>query len=297
MEVKEQRRGNPNFGKKATSTTASLKNKPIVRFQLVAEHTLCKPREKETGQMVDNPYPDYYAVPNEGVAYDASTNMPRQWRYIYGYKSIWVDEQLPEPTLAQKTSEKNELVFRQGFLKVNTQDQLKLQALMIQDIYEGNENPVEPKPKIYRMVDEDAHLLKFREESDLEYEAETEARNASLEELLPVAMLYGLNIDNAEDNEMRIRTEVIRAAKQNPAGFMRQFANPKHKIQYTFTKALQKNLLSASVFEGKVVMTDTNKVVAEVRTDGDVSEQLASLVVSGDEKMKKVYDQIELVLK
>lgn len=290
--VEKKKMGNPNFGKKKKEGVDSLKT---YRFQLIKTHEKVKPRDRDTGEMLENPYPPIYIAANSGVAYDAETDQVRRWRYLYGYPSIWEDEQTnPEPSPQQLAHERNDIIFRQGFLTVRGNDKAKIQALKVQDAFEGNENPLEDKPRIYRLLDENLELNKIRSSADAAYEAETEARNSSLEDMLPIASVFGIDVTNPEENADKIRTAFILRAKSDPQAFLKQVVNPRNTIVFKFRQAFQKNILS--VVEGKVIMVDTQRVLFEVNPDKDAAEQAASSVLAREDKAEKAYEQIGRLL-
>lgn len=269
--------------------------KKVYTFQLVQTHEKVKPVDSETREPTANPYPPLYMVPSSGLAYDSKLGIQRAWRYVYNQPSIWLDEQTkPEPRPQDIAHERNDIIFRKGFLKVNGNNATLMQALMVQDVFEGNENPLENKPKVFRLIDEDKEMNKVKSNIDVAYEAETQARNAILEDMLPIASVFGIDVSNPDERADRIRTAFILQAKQTPEAFLKQFVNPRNKIVYTFRKALDKNIIK--VEENKVIMVDSNRIVYEVNPDKDVAEQSASLVIAHDEKVERIYDQLERLL-
>lgn len=262
-----------------------------LHYQLVETQEKAKGRDKDTGEMTENPFPPLYIAPNAGVARDPKTGMHRSWRYIFGYNTIWVDEQEPTPTTNQLYNAKNDLIFRQGLLSVQSNDTVKVMALEIQDGFEGNDNPLEDTPKTFRLIDGVKDREKMRNSADEAFEAESAARTAELEEMLPVAVFFGISVDDGD--ESRIRTEFILKARSNPSAFLRQFVNPKNKIQFVMTKALQKNLISTDVVPNNVVLVETGKVLFDVKADQDIAEQIATLVMQNHDVATRLYNQLQ----
>lgn len=273
------------FTKKAVEAPKTL------RYQLVETQEKAKGRDKDTGEMLENPYPPYYIAPNAGVARDPKSGLHRSWRYIFGYNTIWVDEQVPEPTQAQLFNGKNDLIFLQGFLNVSSQDKAKVMALEVQDGFEGNDNPVDDIPKAFRLLDAGKARESLRNSADEKYEAGKAVREMSLEEMLPVASFFGINVD--DEDEYRIRTEFILKAESMPSAVLRQIVNPKNKIQFVATKALQKNIISTNIIPNNVVLVETGKPLFEVKGDGDVAEQIATMVMQNSEPATRLYNQLQ----
>lgn len=295
MELIEKKKiGNPNFAKKSGNSTPTVQRD--YRYQLTETFDKIKPVDNKTGEMVDNPYPPLRIIPNAGVELDPKTKEVRQWRYVYGYPTIWVDEQKPEPTKRQLESERNTIAFTKGFLRVNPNDKAKILALEVQSIFEGNTNKLEQKPSQYRLIDENREIANVRSIADEAYEAETAARSATIEQLLPVAMVFGIDVNNYDENEDRIRTQTILAAKNNPSGFLRQYINPMNDIKYVVTMALQTNIISSSKIDDKIVMVDTDKVLFDIKSDGDVPDQIAKMVIREEEIAVKLYERLKSLL-
>ena len=290
--VEKKKIGNPNFGAKKKEPVLDTRKRYV--FVLTETHESAKGRDKDTNELSHNPYPPIYIVPNSGVAFDPETKQPRRWRYLHNYNSIWVDEQLtPEPSKQDLESDRNSLIFRNGHLGVMGHEVAKMKALMVQDAYEGNENPLEHKPKIFRLINEDLELEKVESGIDAEYEALKIANEYKIEDLLPAAMVLGINVDNYEENQAKIRAQFKIKAKQMPRAILQNIANPKNEIKYIFTLALQKDIVSSSKVDGKLVMVETNNPLLEINSNGDVADQLATMVMSRDERATKVYESLK----
>ena len=280
--------GNPNFGKK------KLENAPTkdVRFKLSQSYEYLKPKDKDTGLTTENPYPAIYIAANAGVAWDALKGELRNWRYIYGYPSVWVDEQVkPEPSKQQIFNEKNDIIFSKGYIRVKGTDRAKIQALMLNDGFEGNKNKVNDIPVIFELIDEGKAMQSLRSEKDLRFEAESLARTANIDDMLPVAMLYGIDVSSDEVDNESIRTQFIIMAEQNPKQFIDNFNNPKHKAKYAVVKALQGGLVS--VQNNKLIFRESGRALFEVDANGDVAEQVANKVMSQDEIAVKLVETIQ----
>jgi len=290
-EVKKARRGNPMFGKKPKKDS-QFDPKKRYQFQLVQSYEAQKPRDKDTGEIIGNPYPPYYMIPSSGVALDPETNEVRRWRYVHGYNSIWIeDQQSPEPTKQQLDSAKNDLVFREGSLFVNGADKAKMNALLIQDIYADKENKLEAKNPVFKLIDENANIMKIRSSSDDAYNAEKMIREASYDALLPIAMVLGIDTSKVEDedDEEVVRTQLILQARGNSAVVMRELTDPKNEVKYEVQTAINSGRLK--VEDGKL-MWSTGVAILSVDMQGDVAEQAARAVLKQDKEAMKMYDQL-----
>jgi len=309
----QTRRGNPNFGQKKAETNSqaleqAFQPKPVnkpknytgkydpkkrYQFKLVETHEKAKPRDKDTNEILDNPYPPIYMITNNGVGRNPKTGEVENWRYIFGFNSIWVSDQTkPEPSKAQLENPKNFIEFRNGSLFVSGVNSALLDALMIQEIYDKCESPLEEKKKVYTLINEDDQRRVIRENADMAYLAEKAAREATLAEMIPIASAFGIDVDDPEENEDRIRTEFIFKAKTMPEQFSKQFVNPKNKYVYNFTQALREGIISSDMIPGKVVLVGTGKVYCEIK-EGDVAEQLAQMLILRNSEVISLYSALE----
>jgi hypothetical protein len=296
METTEKKRtGNPNFGKKPVIIGWDPSKR--YQFKLTQSHEKAKPRDKDTGEILDNPYPPIYIGLNSGVGVNPKTKEIENWRYVFGYSSIWVKEQQkPEPSKQQLENPRNDIVFRNGSLFVQGNNTALLDALTIQDIYDEVKSPVNITPSVFTLVNDDKVRDSLRTSADLAFEAEKAAREATFEEMIPVAQAFGINCDNPEENEDRIRTEFILKSKQVPAEFTRQMVNPKNVYKYNITQALRQHVISTDVVPGKIVLVDTGKAYFDIREGVDVADYFATLYIQRDNDAMALYDHLEKIL-
>lgn len=286
--------GNPNFGKKIPSNKYDVKKR--YHFQLMKVHDSVKPRDYDTGEIMDNPFPPLYFVEPSCMAVNPETGDIEHARYLFGYSSIWLkDQNKPEPTDAQLANPKNFIEFKNGSLFVSGMNSALIDFLTTQDEFEEVKNPINPKPPTYRLVNPEKEIKLTRTASDMKFEASKAAREATVAQMLPVAMQYGINVDDPQENMETIRTQFIFRAEGDPEGFNKLFTNPKVKYKYVITQALRKNIISASVAPGKIVLVDTGKVCFDIK-DGDAAEQFATLILARNNVAVELYAQIENVL-
>lgn len=259
-----------------------------VQFKLVVSHEAQKPRDKATGELNYNPFPDLYIIPSSGVAYNPETEEQERWRYLFGYNSIWEkDQQSPIPTKERlgNVDGKNDLQFDRGSLFVNSSDKAKIQALKVQDIFDGNTNQVQSVPYVYTVIDAERETMKVRNSADEAFEAESLARKSSFDEMLSVAMAFGIDIQNAEADEETIRTKFIFKAKENPQLFSKVFNDPKNRIKFLTTRALNDG--SITVSDG--VLSYNGVAQFQIKMDADIAEQVANKAMGGEVSANKLY--------
>ena len=67
-------------------------------------------------------------------------------------------------------------------------------------------------------------------------------RDKSIDELLPVALYLGIDVNQ---KNIEIKRELLSEAKSNPAGFIKMFDNPTVKVRSTLTSAVDFQILKA----------------------------------------------------
>ena len=289
MEV-QTRKGNPNFGKKKEKDQAFEHNK-VYMFKLSNFNISAKPLDDKSGEILDNPYPPIRFISNEGIANDPETGKPRRWRYVEGFP-IWLDEQISpnlEPSSAQINAEQNILMFRKGFLKIQG-DEAKLHALLLNDKYEGNDSPYKNVPKDYALIDEDGDMFKIASAIDAEYEAMKFANESTLDDILPVALALGIDVDAAPD---KIKAQFKIKAKTMPEAFMKQVLNPRNEIKSVIVNALKKNIISGNVRSNELVMVDSGVTLVELDTKKDIAEEVTTMILLGESRANKLYEQLK----
>lgn len=289
MEVIEKKKGgNPNWKKKEVVDTDKT-----YEYELIKSHLQYKGVD-EKGNKPANPYPPIYGIPNKGIAYCEETKRQRAWRYIRSEESIWVDKQreLSSEEEAYILSDMdNQLTFVKGKLVVNGIEQNKKAAVEIQDTFEGKNIQLQKgKPHKYRLLNPDAIITETLQTLDKTYEAETKAREATIEEMYELAFALGINTSRSDD---AIRKDFIMSAKTNPHFFLTQCVNPKVKYAYAFDTALKNNVISSSTTVGQLIWSDSGNLIMQVNSSGDVANELATKAMANDETALKLYSQLQ----
>lgn len=281
-----KRKGNPNFAKKQDEILND--HDKNYTFVLINTYEKYKPVDGETGQRTSNPYPPAYKLPSEGRTLDEATGKNRMWRCIKGEDSIWVDEQ--NDFEVQSDEDYESLLFLDGRLTVRGFEKNKLAALFHQDTYADKKYKKANVSPVFRLIDEDKDLDIALDRLDTEYEALKIAKECADEEMLPFAYVLGIDTNGTYK---AIRKEFILKAKQNPSYFIKYFVDPKNDISYQVHKALTGNLISASVIEGKLVWTESRKVIMDAPKNLDIAQHIAKLVMQNDADAIKLVEQLK----
>lgn len=281
-----KKKGNPNFGKKQDEVLNDFDK--TYTFVLVDTYEKYKPVDGDTGQRTSNPYPPIFKLASEGRTLDDATGKNRMWRCIKGEDSIWVDEQGDFEVTSYDDFE--DLIFEDGRLTVRGFEKNKLAALLNQDLYLDKKHKKANSKAAYRLIDEDKDLDKALDRLDVEYEALKIAKECTDDEMLPFAYVLGINTNQSFKG---IRKEFILKAKGNPSYFIKYFVDPKNEIAYHVHTAFNNNILSTSAIEGKLVWTESRKVIMDAPKNLDIAQHVAKLVMQNDSEAIKLVEQLK----
>lgn len=285
-ETQVKKKGNPGFTKKVDPVFEDF-NK-VYEFVLVKSYAQYKPVDADSGVRRYAPYPPIYKLPSEGRTIDEATGKNRMWRCIKGVDTIWVDEQ--DGIEVNSIDDYEDLVFNDGVMLVKGFEKNRLTALFNYDGYAGKKYKKNDTTPLYRLVDKEADINKVLDNLDVEYDALKIAKECSYEEMLPFAYTLGINLSQPENG---IRKDFILSAKSNPKYFVKYFVDPKNEISYLISKSLADNIISASAVEGKLVWTESRKVIMEAPKGSNVTQDVAKLVMQGDVEATKLFEQLK----
>jgi hypothetical protein len=289
--LETKKKGNPNFGAKKVKEEVNQIEEDVNKihhFVLTQSWEKYKPVDNESGRMDKPPYPPMYQLPSEGITVDDETGKNKRWRCLKGVDTIWVDEQ--DGLEPNGFEDYEEIIFINGQLKVRGYEVNKLMALKSLDTFEGKKyKKVNSKP-VYRLIDLDADLNNALDNLDLEYEALKIAKECSDDEMLPFAFVLGLNV---EGSPRSVRKDFIMKAKSNPKYFLKYFVDPKNEIAFKVHKAITENIISTSAIEGKLVWTESRKVIMDAPKGADLAQDVAKLVMQNDDEAIKLFEQLK----
>ena len=232
-------------------------------------------------------------VANSGLAIDEKGEL-QEWRYIHSFqKSIWVKDQgeLPASHLEDK---RNDLVFRRGKMLVQPFETAKLAALKINDVFAGNDNPVRVgASKEFYMVDQEAHNVMVLETLDATFEAEKVARSLEGDELLALASLFAIDL---EQTDASIRTQLIIKSRELPAAFIRSAKDNKTKVRFLLLQALQQGIIETSTDRTKVLWSDTKAEMCLIKTGQDVVDDLVEQYSTAIPKVLSLVEKLKALV-
>ncbi len=202
-------------------------------------------------------------IQSKGITiFDEESGQVREMRYCPNEPSIWRDEQ-------SDSARKEAVVFRNGNLIV---PRTKPNLMEYLDRHPGNQAN---GGNNFKLVDnkKDAQINLEKEFSVSE--AIIAVRDKSIEELLPIAIYFGMNIDR---NASEIRFDLLQRAKKNPSEFLGAFDSPIVKV-----RALVKQCESYQIIALKndgAYWFDSNKMIVANPAGHDCDDTLARFLMT-----------------
>ena len=188
-----------------------------------------EPKEKNTGavfQCIKGGI--VYMLPQSGVTiFDKESNRVREIRYCTNVPSIYVEEQ-------GEHARRGSIIFRDGNLFVPPTNPQLADYLRAHPGNRDNGGSLffEHKPS--------KRKTKTLENEFEVVDAVAAVRDKSITELLPVAMAYGVNVDQKPAD---IRYDLLRFAKSKPSQFMATFDSPMVKASAVIRQATDFQIL------------------------------------------------------
>lgn len=169
-----------------------------------------------------------YMINQSGVTvYDKETDSVRQIRYCPNENSIFVDEQ-------SVNAKKEAIVFRNGNLLV---PKTKPNLRKFLDVHPAN---MANGGNTFKIVDNKKNTEQELTNEFEVFDAISLVREKDIDELIPVAMFFNVNIDRPVTE---IKYDLLRIAKKKPADFIQSFDNPTVKTRAIIHKANEYNII------------------------------------------------------
>lgn len=204
-----------------------------------------------------------HMIQSKGVTiFDKETGNVREMRYCPNEPSIWRDEQ-------SDNAKKQAVVFRNGSLVV-PKEKPNLMAYL--DLHPANQAN---GGNAFKLVDnkKDAEQNLAREFSVSE--AIIAVRDKSIDELLPVAIYFGMDI-NRETSELRF--DLLQKAKRDPEEFLSAFDSPIVKVRATVSQASSYQIIALK--EDGAYWFDSNKMIVANPAGHDADDTLSRFLMT-----------------
>ena len=265
------------------------KSQEVVEVQQPVAKTKA-PKKPAIRQKISKPTNRIYeTVKNGGVVtilrqkeiqiFDEEKEKIRNIRYCPRENSPYVDEQ-------SENSVREAIIFRDGRLIVSKE---KPNLMAFLDIHPQNQAN---GGHLFKLIDDkkDAEVELAKEFS--QSEAIMMVREKDIQELLPVALYYGIGIDRATSE---IRYDLLQTAKKNPSGFIQAFDSPEVTTRATVTQAGDYQIINLK--GSGVYWFDSNQLIVsvpagmeptDVMTRFCLTEKGAAVLATLEDKLEKL---------
>lgn len=221
-----------------------------------------------------------YMLPQKGITvYDSELDTVREMRYCPNEPSIWADEQ-------GDNARKETVAFRDGKLFV---PKTKPNLRKFMDLHPMN---MENGGKVFRTVNKKKDAENELKREFLLSEAIGMVRDKDINELLPIALYFGVNINVAVSE---IRFNLLNIAKKKTQEFIESFDSPQVQVRSTIQQA--KDYQMVNLKKDGCYWFDTNSLIVSVPVGQDamdvmvrfcLTEKGASVLSNLEEKLDKL---------
>ena len=211
-------------------------------------------------------------IKSEVTVYDPVKQVTTALRYCPNEKTIYRDEQ-------SQYARREHVIFRDKMLAVEFTNPNLINFL---NMHPDN---VSNGGSVFKLIDKSKTA---EEELDREFdlhEAISLIKNKDVQDLLPVALSYGIDVNqkNAE-----IKRELLRDAKINPEKFIKMFDNPEVMCRSAVMQAGEFQILNLT--ENGVYWFDNNRLIVSCPPGSSPTDVAVRFFMT--EKGATVYDQV-----
>lgn len=211
-------------------------------------------------------------IKSEVLVYDPTEKTTIALRYCPNERTIVRDEQ-------SQYAKREHIIFRDKMLAVDY-----TQPTLIEFLDKHPDN-VANGGDIFKEVDKAKTAEEELDREFMMHEAISMIKNKSLEDLLPVALSLGINI---QQGNYEIKRELLRDAKTNPVKFVQLFDNPQVKCRSAVMQAGDFQILKLS--ESGVYWYDNNRLIVSVPAGTDPIDVATRFFMT--EKGASAYDKV-----
>jgi len=193
-----------------------------------------------------------FMLPQKGVTiYDKENDTVREIRYCPNEPSIFVDEQ-------SENAVKQSVIFERGRLFI-PREKPNLKKFI--ELHPGNK---ENGGSVFKLVNKKKSAKEELEKEFLVSDAVSIVRDRDINDLLAIALYYGVNI-NAATSE--IRYNLLRIAKSKPKEFLQSLDSPEVTCRSTIKQASDYQIISLKT--NGVYWFDANSLIVSVPVGQD----------------------------
>ena len=219
-------------------------------------------------------------LPQKGVTvYDSENDTVREIRYCPNEPSIWRDEQ-------SENARRESVAFREGKLFVPKDKPNMRKFLELHPHNSANGG------KVFREVNKKKDAEMELKKEFLMTDAVALVRDTDIQELLPIAMYFNVNINSPASE---IRFNLLRIAKNKPQDFIESFDSPQVQARSIVVQAKDYQIINVKT-DG-VYWFDTNSLIVSSPVGQDpvdvmvrfcLTEKGSSVLSSLEERLERL---------
>jgi hypothetical protein len=211
--------------------------------------------------------------------YDEESGQIRNLRYCPRENSPYVDEQ-------SENSVREAVIFRDGRLLVPKEKPNLMKFLDLHPENQANGG------HLFKLIDDKKDAEQELAKEFSQSEAIMMVREKDIQDLLPVAIYYGININRATSE---IRYDLLQTAKKNPTGFIQAFDSPEVTTRAMITQAGDYQIINLK--KSGVYWFDSNQMIVsvpagmepvDVMTRFCLTEKGAAVLSTLEDKLEKL---------
>jgi hypothetical protein len=221
-----------------------------------------------------------FLLPQKGVTiYDNDKDTVREIRYCPNEPSIYIDEQ-------SQNARREAITFREGRIFV-PKDKPNLRLFL-----EAHPLNMANGGQLFKEVNKKVEAEQELKKEFLQNEAIMMVREKTIEELLPVAIYFNVNIDQPTSE---IRFNLLQIAKKKPSECIEAFDSPQVQVRSTVKQAADYQILN--VKKDGVYWFDSNGLIVSVPVGQDpldvmvrfcLTEKGSSVLSSLEERLERL---------
>jgi len=207
-----------------------------------------------------------FMLPQKGVTiYDKENDTVREIRYCPNEPSIFVDEQ-------SENAVKQSVIFERGRLFI-PREKPNLKKFI--ELHPGNK---ENGGSVFKLINKKKSAKEELEKEFLVSDAVSIVRDRDINDLLAIALYYGVNI-NAATSE--IRYNLLRIAKSKPKEFLQSLDSPEVTCRSTIKQASDYQIISLKT--NGVYWFDANSLIVSVPVGQDPTSTMVRFCLTEKE--------------